>query len=117
MRKDFLASTVQVKTELSIKEKLKRIKNNMKYKIKNMNTTPNSRLGAFRLGGEVHMWMYDKYSLSRLLKKEGFEECKIKNSFESDIPSWGDYELDVKDGNDLDQISLFIEAKKPANNI
>ncbi len=27
-----------------------------------------SNIGAFRLGGEIHQWMYDRYSLSRLSK-------------------------------------------------
>ncbi len=61
------------------------------------------------------MWMYDRFSLSRLLKKVGFEDIKIKNPFESEIPNWSDYELDVEKGNVLDQTSLFIEAKKGVN--
>ena len=71
-----------------------------------------SKIGAFRLGGEVHMWMYDRYSLARLLKNCGFEEISIKNPFLSDIPNWNEYELDVKNGLVYDPTSLFIEAKK-----
>lgn len=79
------------------------------------NKEPNSteyKLGKFRLGGEVHMWMYDRYSLSRLLKEVGFRDIQIKTPFESSIPKWEDYELDVKDGAPFDPTSLFIEAKK-----
>jgi len=70
------------------------------------------KLGNFRLGGEPHLWMYDRYSLSRLLKNVGFKDIKIKNSFESDIPNWNLYELDVKDGFVYGPQALFIEAKK-----
>jgi len=71
-----------------------------------------SRVGAFRLGGEIHMWMYDRFSLSRLLKNSGFVNISIKNPFESEIPNWNSYELDVKEGLAYDPTSLFAEAKK-----
>jgi predicted SAM-dependent methyltransferase len=71
-----------------------------------------SKIGAFRLGGEIHMWMYDRYSLPRLLKNCGFEEVSIKSPVESDIPKWEEYELDIKDGLVYDPTSLFVEAKK-----
>jgi predicted SAM-dependent methyltransferase len=70
------------------------------------------KLGIFRLGGEPHMWMYDRYSLSRLLKDVGFRDIKNKSSFESEIPNWELYELDVKDGLAYAPKALFIEAKK-----
>jgi predicted SAM-dependent methyltransferase len=69
-------------------------------------------IGDFRLGGEIHLWMYDRYSLSRLLKEVGFRDIKVKNAFESDIPNWKIYELDVKGEMVYDPTSLFIEAKK-----
>lgn len=72
-----------------------------------------NRLGKFRLGGEPHLWMYDKYSLSRLLKDVGFNDIKIKTVFESDIPNWNSYELELKDGLAYGTPNgLFIEAKK-----
>lgn len=71
-----------------------------------------SKIGAFRLGGEVHMWMYDRYSLGKLLKECGFEDISIKSPFESDIPNWSEYELDVKNGQVYDPTSLFMEARK-----
>jgi predicted SAM-dependent methyltransferase len=70
------------------------------------------KIGKFRSGGEIHMWMYDRYSLSRLLLEVGFRDIKIKNSFESDIPEWTLYELDVKDGMEYTPKGLFIEAIK-----
>jgi predicted SAM-dependent methyltransferase len=71
------------------------------------------KIGSFRLGGEVHMWMYDRFSLSRLLREVGFVDIEIKSPFESNIPEWEKYELDVKDGAVFDPTSLFIEARKP----
>ena len=71
-----------------------------------------SKIGTFRLGGEIHMWMYDRFSLARLLKDCGFIDISVKNPFESDIPKWSKYELDVKDGLVYDPTSLFMEARK-----
>jgi predicted SAM-dependent methyltransferase len=69
------------------------------------------KLGRFRLSGEIHMWMYDRYSLARLLDNAGFKDVKVKDPFNSDIPNWNLYELDVKDGLAFDPMSLFIEAR------
>jgi predicted SAM-dependent methyltransferase len=71
------------------------------------------RIGIFRLGGEVHMWMYDRFSLNRLLTEVGFVDISVKNPFESEIPNWNEYELDVKNGLVYDPTSLFMEARKP----
>ncbi len=70
------------------------------------------QIGQFRLGGEIHQWMYDRYSLGELLKKVGFGEIKICNAFESEIQNWETYELDVVNGEVRKPDSLFIEAKK-----
>jgi predicted SAM-dependent methyltransferase len=82
-------------------------------RLANTFATKAQRIGAFRLGGEVHMWMYDRFSLSRLLSRVGFVEIKVLTPFESKVPNWGDYELDVKDGVVFDPASLFMEATKP----
>lgn len=84
----------------------------IKNKILNTLLGKKYRIGNFRMGGEIHQWMYDKYSLTRLLKNAGFHDIKVRNAFESDIPDWDKYELDVKDGMVYDPTSLFIEAKK-----
>jgi hypothetical protein len=70
------------------------------------------QVGRFRLSGEIHYWMYDRYSLSRLLKDCGFREIKVKTPLDSDIPEWGKYELDIENGQIYDPTSLFMEAKK-----
>lgn len=70
------------------------------------------KIGQFRLGGEIHQWMYDRYSLSELLNKLGFTEIKTCNAFESEIQNWETYQLDVINGEVRKPDSLFMEAKK-----
>ncbi len=70
------------------------------------------RLGSFRMEGEIHMWMYDKYSLTRLLQQAGFTDITQKDPFSSQITLWDSYELDVKNGVPYDPTSLFMEAIK-----
>ena len=82
-------------------------------RIRKILSSEEHKIGSFRLGGEVHMWMYDRFSLSRLLREIGFVDIEIKSPFESSIPEWDKYELDVKDGAEFDPTSLFIEARKP----
>jgi hypothetical protein len=71
------------------------------------------RLGNFRVGGEIHYWMYDQFSLGDILKSVGFDQISLQNPHESTIDKWADYQLDVKDGMIYDPTSLFMEAVKP----
>jgi len=70
------------------------------------------KIGQFRLGGEIHQWMYDRYSLSELLSQVGFSEIKVCSAFESEIQNWETYQLDVINGEVRKPDSLFMEAKK-----
>jgi predicted SAM-dependent methyltransferase len=70
------------------------------------------KVGAFRLGGEVHQWMYDYYSLSTLLNDLGFTQIKRVDAFTSSIEDWKSYNLDAVDGNTRKPDSFFIEARK-----
>jgi predicted SAM-dependent methyltransferase len=72
--------------------------------------------GLYRDSGEVHRWMYDRYSLGRLLKEVGFAEIQVCNAFESRIPNFASYELDEKNGFIRKPDSLFVEAVKPNGN-
>lgn len=72
------------------------------------------RIGTFRLSGEIHMWMYDRYSLARLLSEVGFLNVRQVDAYSSSIPDWAAYELDVKAGAVFDPTSLFMEAQRPA---
>jgi predicted SAM-dependent methyltransferase len=72
------------------------------------------RLGQFRQSGEVHQWMYDRYSLSVLLKKCGLEEIVCRTADESNIPDWNSFNLDTEpDGAIYKPDSLYLEAVKP----
>lgn len=91
----------------------------IKLKAKQMFLTDEEKkyieIGKFRLGGEIHYWMYDKYSLKKLLIKCGFEQAELMNPTESKIEDWNKYELDLKQGIPYDPMSLFMEARKPLN--
>lgn len=70
-------------------------------------------IGKFRLQGEIHQWMYDRYSLKKILEECGFSNVQTKTAFESNIPNWEKYQsLDVTDGKVRKPDSLFIEAFK-----
>ena len=68
--------------------------------------------GVFRSSGEVHRWMYDRFSLGRLLKRMGFRDIEVCSAFESRIPGFASYALDVVDGRLRKPDSLFVEASK-----
>ncbi len=71
------------------------------------------QLATFRISGEVHQWMYDRYSLGKLLRENGFAEIKICRADESRIPNFNEYLLDIEaDGSVRKPDSLFIEALK-----
>ncbi len=70
-------------------------------------------IGLFKNSGEIHQWMYDKYSLTRLLEQAGFVDVKVCSSTESRIPGFADYSLDNLNGVVRKPDSLFIEASKP----
>ena len=72
-------------------------------------------IGRFRLGGEVHQWMYDRYSLSRLLNDCKFENVNVCQASESQIPNFSKYHLDVlENGQVRKPDSLYVEATKPS---
>jgi len=68
------------------------------------------RLGAFRISGEIHYWMYDRFSLGRILTKAGFIDLKILKRQQSDITDWNLFNLE-SDIQHPDAV-LIIEAKK-----
>ena len=70
------------------------------------------KVGRFRMGGEIHYWMYDFYSLKSMMMDAGFTDIKKKSPYESDIECWDEYCLDVLDGQVCDPGSLFVEASK-----
>lgn len=68
--------------------------------------------GFFRESGEVHAWMYDRYSLQKILEDAGFSNIKLCRADESAIPDFNSYELDTSQGRIRKPDSLFVEGMK-----
>lgn len=75
-------------------------------------SSTNKEIGEFRLGGEVHYWMYDSFSLKNLLFKAGFLKAEVMSPYQSTIANWETYQLDVEGDLIRDPSSLFMEARK-----
>jgi predicted SAM-dependent methyltransferase len=73
----------------------------------------NFQAGIFRSSGEVHQWMYDRFSLKRLLERAGFVDVNICTATGSRIPEYEKYSLDTLNGVTRKPDSLYIEASKP----
>lgn len=68
-------------------------------------------VGRFRLGGEVHRWMYDSYSITRELQAIGFEKIESQSATCSKIMNFDQFKLDADDnGKSLKPDSFYIEA-------
>ena len=70
--------------------------------------------GLFRRSGEIHQWVYDRYSLGKALRDAGFPDPRVCAAETSQIPGFAAYGLDVQDGRVRKPDSLFMEAVKPA---
>lgn len=71
------------------------------------------QIGLFRMNGEVHHWMYDRYSLALVLKRAGFSNPILCNAFKSQIEKWEQFVLDTEsDGTVYKPDSLYMEAIK-----
>ena len=71
------------------------------------------RVGRFRRTGEVHMWMYDFYSLRRVLENAGFNNPQRVGPAESRIPDWSSFHLDTEpNGQVYKADSMYMEAVK-----
>lgn len=70
--------------------------------------------GVFRhYSGEVHRWMYDRFSLRRLMEGAGLQDVHPCRAAESSIPNFNTYGLDVVNGTIRKPDSLFMEGIKP----
>jgi len=105
----------QAKNRLSkFKFYISRLKNllSRKDRKKADNTNLYAEIGRFRLGGEIHQWMYDRYSLGKLLDDTGFANIQVTTAFNSMIPDWNYFELESRNGFIYKPDSLFVEAIK-----
>lgn len=73
----------------------------------------NLQIGRFRQRGEIHQWMYDRYSLRVILESNGFSDVVPRLASESYIPDWKSFNLDTEpDGSTYKPDSLYMEAIK-----
>jgi hypothetical protein len=92
-------------TQLSVKDLLLKLILGRDYRF--------YEVGKFRLSGEVHLLMYDRFSLSRLLNDCNFSEIRVCTPWESRIPNWTSFHLDTNpDGTVYKPDSVYIEATK-----
>jgi hypothetical protein len=73
------------------------------------------REGLFRNGGEIHQWMYDRFSMERALERAGFLAIRTCRAGESGIEGFSSYALELVDGRDRKPDSLYIEGRKPSD--
>lgn len=70
--------------------------------------------GKFSNGGEIHKWMYDRYSLAKALESAGYAEIKRVGATESRVDNWSSFNLDTEpDGSTYKPDSLFMEGVRP----
>ncbi len=71
-------------------------------------------IGRFRLSGEIHQYMYDRYSLGQMLCQVGFCNPQVKDAYASTIPNWTSFHLDtLPNGQVIKPDLFFTEAIKP----
>jgi len=68
----------------------------------------------FRQQGEIHRWMYDRYSLQQLGAAAGFSQGRVCSAFSSEILDFQQFGLDTVDDNIRKPDSLFMEFYKPS---
>lgn len=66
--------------------------------------------GLFRNSGEIHRWMYDRFSLRRMLERSGFVDVRVCRADESRILDFNSYGLDIFEGKVRKPDSLFMEG-------
>src|SRR5207302_349822 len=69
--------------------------------------------GTFRRGGEIHQWMYDRFSLVRALEQAGFTAARVCAADESHISGFAGFGLETANGQARKPDSLYVEARKP----
>lgn len=68
-------------------------------------------VGAFRLGGEVHQWMYDTYSLKKLMSAAGVKDIAVCAYAESSIKGFSESILEKQpNGSVYKPDSIYLEG-------
>lgn len=73
--------------------------------------------GLFRSQGEIHRWMYDRFSIRELCGNVGFVNFDVCQADSSRISDYDSFELDSLEGHARKPDSLFVECEKPPANI
>jgi predicted SAM-dependent methyltransferase len=112
-------ATAKSLPQSSIYRRFRMVARQMRNRLLNMLAGPDAvkalTVGRFRLSGEAHQWMYDRYSLARELVAVGFGEPIVCEAIESAIADWPRFHLDIApDGTINKPDLLFMEATKPA---
>ncbi len=103
--KQFIRKILALPTEINFRNLLLRLILRKEYKF--------YEVGKFRFSGEIHQWMYDRFSLSRLLTDNGFKEPRVCKAWESHLPQWTSFNLDTnQDGTKYKPDSFYMEAIK-----
>jgi SAM-dependent methyltransferase len=69
--------------------------------------------GGASAAGELHRWMYDQFSLARLLADLSYQDVRVESAQTSRIHDWERVMLDVvEDGTPYKPYSLYMEAAK-----
>ena len=68
--------------------------------------------GLFRSRGEIHRWMYDRFSLRELCTQIGFDTFEVMTATTSNIENFSVFELDSVENTVRKPDSLFIECRK-----
>lgn len=76
-----------------------------------------AKVGKFRRSGELHLYLHDLFSLTRILNRTGFVKISRENAYSSTIVDWEKYKLDIVDGQVDAPVSLYVEAKKPSKTL
>jgi len=66
------------------------------------------RLADILVGFRGHRWMYDRWSLAKLVEKAGFDEVEIIEPGQTRIPDTGALDLSERVGD-----SIYLEARRP----
>ena len=80
------------------------------FMIKGRNSANNYRISEFRSKGEIHKWMYDSFSLCRLMTNVGFKNVKSFSYTESYSDKFILNNLDTYNGFQRKRDSIYIEG-------
>lgn len=73
-------------------------------------------IGNTDRAGVLHRWMYDRFSLSALMRQVGFTNVCVCDCETSNIPQWNSFALDLKpNGQAYKRDSIYVEATRSAD--